>query len=86
MDIQLGYKVKLHNACLVPTPCMTCWRMGYSAHGVFTGSSHVLYARKVLGSFGCRRVASMLLSTNIGNSSLLTIHSDETSRTLRKVS
>ena len=29
------------------TPCMTSWRMGYSAPGVFTESSHAQYARKV---------------------------------------
>jgi hypothetical protein len=29
------------------TPCMTSWRMGYSASGVFMGSSHAQYARKV---------------------------------------
>jgi hypothetical protein len=29
------------------TPCMTSWRMGYSPPGVFTGSSHAQYARKV---------------------------------------
>jgi hypothetical protein len=63
------------------TQCMTCWPMGYSTPGVFTGSSHAQYARKVLGSFGCRRVASIRRSTNIGNSSLVTMHSGETKRT-----
>ena len=29
------------------TPCMTSWRMGYSMLGVFTGSFHVQYARKL---------------------------------------
>jgi hypothetical protein len=67
-------------------PFMTRWRMGYSAPGVFTGSIHAQYARKVLGSFGCRRVASIRRSINIGNSFLLIMHSDETSKTLRKVS
>ena len=57
--------------------------MGYSAPDVFTGSSHAQYARNVLGSFGCRRVASIRRSTYIVNSYLLTIHSDKTSRTLR---
>ena len=55
---------------------------GISALGVFTGSFHAQYARKVLGSFGCRRVASIRHSTDIVNSYLLTIHSDKTSRTL----
>ena len=27
------------------TPCMTCWHMGFSAAGVFTGGSHAQYAR-----------------------------------------
>jgi hypothetical protein len=61
---------------------MTCWCMEYSTPGVFTGSIHAQYARKVLGSFGCRRVASIRRSINIGNSSLLIMHSDETSKTL----
>jgi hypothetical protein len=34
------------------TPCMTYRRMGYSAPGVFTVSSHAHFARKLLGSFG----------------------------------
>jgi hypothetical protein len=34
------------------TPCMTYRRMGYSAPGVFTVSSHAQFARKLLGSFG----------------------------------
>jgi hypothetical protein len=34
------------------TPCMTYWRMGYSAPCVFTVSSHAQFARKLLGSFG----------------------------------
>jgi hypothetical protein len=34
------------------TPCMTFWRMGYFAPGVFTVSSHAQFARKLLGSFG----------------------------------
>jgi hypothetical protein len=34
------------------TPCMTYRRMGYSAPGVFTASSHAQFARKLLGSFG----------------------------------
>jgi hypothetical protein len=29
------------------TPCMTYRRMGYSAHGVFTVSSHAQFARKL---------------------------------------
>ena len=29
------------------TPCMTIRRMGYSAAGVFTGSSHAQYARRL---------------------------------------
>ena len=67
------------------TPCMISWPMGYFVPGVFTWSSHAQYARNVWGSFGCRRVASIRHSTNIINSSLLTIHSDKTSKTLRKV-
>ena len=59
---------------------------GISALGVFTGSFHAQYARKVLGSFGCRRVASIHRLTDIVHSYLLTIHSDKTSRTLQKVS
>jgi hypothetical protein len=58
--------------------------MAYSARGVFTGSSHAQYARQLWGSLGWRGVASFLRLTNIVNSSLLTIHSDETSRTLGK--
>jgi hypothetical protein len=34
------------------TPCMTYQRMGYFVTGVFTVSSHVQFARKLLGSFG----------------------------------
>jgi hypothetical protein len=34
------------------TPCMTYRRMGYSAPGVFTVSSHAQFARKLSGSFG----------------------------------
>jgi hypothetical protein len=34
------------------TTCMTYRRMGYSASGVFTVSSHAQFARKFLGSFG----------------------------------
>jgi hypothetical protein len=61
------------------------------AYGIFSawcvhGRFHAQYARKVLGSFGCRRVASIRRSTNIGNSSLMTMHSDETKRTSRKMS
>jgi hypothetical protein len=29
------------------TPCMTSWHMGYSVAGVFTGSFHAQYARKL---------------------------------------
>ena len=29
------------------TPCMTSWRIAYSARGVFTGSSHAQYARQL---------------------------------------
>jgi hypothetical protein len=34
------------------TPSMTYRRMGYSAHGVFTVSSHAQFARKLSSSFG----------------------------------
>jgi hypothetical protein len=34
------------------TPCMTYQRIGYSAPGVFTVSSHAQFAQKLLGSFG----------------------------------
>jgi hypothetical protein len=57
------------------TPCMTYRRMGYYAPGVFTISSHAQFARKLLGSFGCKRVANIRPTINIGNFSLLTIHS-----------
>jgi hypothetical protein len=56
------------------TPCMTYRRMGYSAPGVFTVSFHAQFARKLLGSFGCERVANIRPSINIDNFSLLTIH------------
>jgi hypothetical protein len=51
---------------------MTSWRMGYSAPGVSTGSSHARYARQLCSSFGWRRVASFHRSTSINSSSLLT--------------
>jgi hypothetical protein len=57
------------------TPCMTYRRMGYSAFGVFTVSSHAQFARKLSGSFGWKRVANIRSSINIDNFSLLTIHS-----------
>jgi hypothetical protein len=57
------------------TPCMTYRRMGYSAPGVFTVSSHAQFARKLSGSFGWKRVANIHPSINIDNFSLLTIHS-----------
>jgi hypothetical protein len=34
------------------TPCMTYRSMSYSVPSVFTVSSHVQFARKLLGSFG----------------------------------
>jgi hypothetical protein len=53
MDIRPSYKDKLQK-CMFGTniPCMTYRRMGYSAPGVFTVSSHAKFARKLLGSFG----------------------------------
>ena len=39
------------------TPCMTFQRMGYSAAGVFTRSSHAQYARRLWCSFGWRTAA-----------------------------
>jgi hypothetical protein len=34
------------------TPCVTYRCICYSVHGVFTVSSHALFARNLLGSFG----------------------------------
>jgi hypothetical protein len=58
----LGRKVYGHitelrrqtSKCMFSTSaaCMTYKRMGYSAPGVFTLSSHTQFARKLLGSFG----------------------------------
>jgi hypothetical protein len=48
--------------------------MGYFAPGVFTVSSHAQFARKLLDSFGWRRVANICRSINIDNFSLLTMH------------
>ena len=66
------------------TPCMTSWCMAYSMCGVFTGSSHAQYARQLWDLVGWRGVVSFLCSTNIVNSSILTMHLGETLRTLGK--
>jgi hypothetical protein len=67
------------------TACMNYWHMGYFLPSVFIVSFQAHYEKKVLCSFGCRRVASIRRSTNINNSYLFTVHSDDTSRTVRKV-
>ena len=77
-----GHTIELQrktSECMFGTTilCMIYRRMGYSAAGVFTGSSLAQYARQLWCSFGCGRVSSILGSTNIDNSSLLTIHSNE---------
>ena len=67
------------------TPCMTSQHMGYFVAGVLKESSHAQHVRQLWSSFGWGKGVSIHRSTNIDNSSILTIRLGKTLGASQKV-